>query len=194
MGRISILLAAGSLLALSNPAFAQEIRQVAPGITMAPGSAKPAKTKKAEPAPVQTSKSEPTTYGSRVSPTPPVEAKIENPQPAQPPVAVKAEEKPDAQAVGRPVAASPSATPQPPVAVTQQQAVTAPQEQVKNPPAQKAAPVSRELKVGDRIPDDVPLYRAPPGRGQADRGAPVRVGDRVPDNVPLYDLPRSAVR
>lgn len=206
MGRISILLAAASVLALGS-ADASEIRQVAPGITMAPGTAKPAQAKKSEPPKVETSKSEPTTYGARVSPEPPVEAKVEPPKPSQPPVAVNAEPKPDPNLVSRPVAASPAATPQPSPAAqpaataaaqpapatqpapSQQKVVTAPKEQLREP--QQNRP--REIKVGDRIPDDVQLYDGPPRRQAAER-APIRVGDRVPDDVPLYGSRREALR
>lgn len=186
MKRVPVLLAV-SVLALSAPAFAQEkpIRQVAPGITMAPGLPKSAQPKKAETAKVETSKSQKTTYGDPVTPAPPepsLEAKVEPPKPAQPPVAVNAKAEPNRNAVSRPVAASPAAIPQEPVA-NQQKAVTAPQEKVR-PAPQPSRQAVREPRVGDRVPDDTRLYPA----------QRARVGDRVPDNVPLYDLPRSALR
>jgi hypothetical protein len=180
--RISVLMAV-SMVALAAPVSAKEIRQVAPGITMAPGLPNPAKPKQAEAPKVETSKSQKTTYGEPVAPSlpdPTLEAKVEPPKPGQPAVAVNAKSEPDRNAVSRPVAASPAAIPSQPV--SQQKVVTAPdQPRAPRPQSKQAA---SEPRIGDRIPDDARLYPA----------QRVRVGDRVPDNVQLYDLPRSALR
>lgn len=174
-----------SLIALTASAAATEIRQVAPGITMAPGLAEPVKPKKSEAAKVETSKSQKTTYGEPVTPAPPeppVEAKIEPPKPSQPPLAVNAKPEPDRNAVSRPLAASPKALPQQPEGErSAQKVVSAPESaRTARPQPQQA----REPRIGDRIPDDARLYPA----------QRVRVGDRIPNDVPLYDLPRSAFR
>lgn len=193
MGRITVLLATVSLFAIGGQSFAQEnIRQVAPGITMAPGLPKPAQAKKAETATVETSKSQNTTYGDPVSPAPAgplLEAKVEPPKPSQPPMAVNAKPEPDPHAVSRPVAASPAAVPQQPAPAAQaieseKKIATAPREQLRPVSQQQPRQAAREPRIGDRIADDARLYPA----------QRVRVGDRVPDNLPLYDLPRTAVR
>lgn len=207
MGRKQLLLSTAILLAAVLSAEAQEKgtrdnpRQVAPGITMAPGSAKPVQAK-AEPVKVETSKSATTTYGPPVAPASSVEAQVEAPKPSQPPVTVKSAEKPapipGRSETTRPVAASPMATPKP-VEVVITAAPAKPQEKIAEAPREQVRTVSnprppRELRVGDRIPDDVQLYDRPARSQQATRQAPIRVGDRVPDEAPLYGSRREVMR